>query len=865
MSFLSQADQDSFLDAMQSMRLQAHKTLDLNTDGKFHRYRVEGDKSGSENGWYVLRCFGDIAVGSFGSWKTGDWTTWCSKKDSDFTPQEREVWRREQEAMKQARAAELLIVREKAAKKAAYLWDKADFAVAIPAFEPLPGDAPTRVHPYILAKGVKPYGVKQMKTGLMVPLRNASGVLTSLQFIQPDGDKKFLTGGEVVGSYFAIGRHDSILCICEGFATGASIREASGFAVAVAFNAGNLLAVARLMREKFPDYTIIICADNDVETDGNPGLSKAKEAAEQIGGMFTFVKFQESELIDGKVPTDFNDLHRLRGLDAVQEAVEAVAFDEPKPPVVPVEPVVQDVKPRLTIKDFEKLIDDSDDFDWLTDVLLGMLAVADLKRPAVEFLVARAAKKAEVPKSSLMEVLTSYSGDSGKGKGKKEDDGRVDELNHKHAILPVGGRVLIMNRDYDPVMERQLLTFSAKTDFETRYCNRKVWDDARHEEVGLGTYWLNHPRRAEFEGMVFSPGQDQPGYLNLWTGWGIEPAEGSCQKYLDFVLDVICSGDGDLFTYIIYWCAHLVQRPQELPETALVFRGREGIGKNTFIEPLENIVGHEHFLMLSSLNQITGRFSGHLANALLVFCNESVWGGDKSAQGVLKSMITDSVQPIEHKGRDLMMIKSYRRMIFATNENWAVPRGADDRRYVVTDVSDARKGDYQYFKAIADEMKAGGTAALMHYLLNWNIADWHPRQIPGHLQTCGWELKIRSGGSVVQWWAVVLQQGWLLKDESLDGKEKYYSWPTRMVTGDLQACYLRYCHDYKITHPEHPVEIGRLLKDWGIRKTRPRNGGGVRSEFYLLPSLEQAQEIFSQRFSIPLDVWDGVDEEETAA
>lgn len=865
MSLLSTADRDSFLDAMRTLDVQAHSTLDLVADGKVHRYRVDGDKSDSKNGWYVLYVDGALPAGAFGSWKTGGSTTWCSKSESTLSPQEREEWRRKQLEAKQAREAEQLVVMQEAAKKAARLWDKANFAVACPA-NSAAGDVPERVHPYILAKRVKPYGIKQMGTSLMVPLRNASGAIINLQFIFADSHKRFLTGAEVIGGHFTIGQHASILCVCEGFATGSSVFEATGFMVAVAFNRVNLAAVAKVMREKFPDYTIIICADNDVETDGNPGLSNAKEAAEQIGGMLTYVKFQESELIDGKVPTDFNDLHRLRGLEAVREVVEAVAFDEPKPPVVPVEPVAPAARPGRTIKDFEKLIDDSDDFDWLTDELLGLLAVADLKRPAVEFLVARAAKKAVVPKSSLMEVLSTYCGEGGKGKGKdKEDDGRVDELNHKHAILPVGGRVLIMNRDYDPVMERQLLTFSAKTDFETRYCNRKVWDDARHEEVGLGTYWLNHPRRAEFEGMVFSPGLDQPGYLNLWTGWGIEPAAGSCQRYLDFVLDVICSGDGDLFTYIIYWCAHLVQRPQELPETALVFRGREGIGKDTFISPLQDIVGREHFLMLSSLNQITGRFSGHLANALLVFCNESVWGGDKSAQGVLKSMITDSVQPIEHKGRDLMMIKSYRRMIFATNENWAVPRGADDRRYVVTDVSDAKKGDYQYFKAIKDEMKSGGTAALMHYLLNWNIADWHPRQIPGHLQTCGWELKIRSGGSVVQWWAVVLQQGWILKDESLDGKEKYYSWPTRMVTGDLQACYLRYCHDYKITHPEHPVEIGRLLKDWGIRKTRPRNGGGVRSEFYLIPSLDQAQEIFSMRFSIPMGVWDGVDEEETAA
>ena len=848
MSLLSPNNQDSFLSAMLALGVQAHGNLNLESDGKIHRYRVEGDKSGSENGWYVLYVDGALPSGAFGSWKTGDSTTWCSKSEQALSPQEREEWRRRQQEATQAREAALMVVRQQACDKAKHLEGIAQLAAANVGGV-ADGETPAGVHPYLLAKGVKPYGVKILKGSLLVPLRNASGVITSLQFIQADGTKKFLTGGEVVGSYFAIGKHKHFLCICEGFATGASIFEATGFRVAVAFNAGNLAAVARVMRKKFPDFTIIICADNDVNRDVNLGLSKAADAAEQIHAMLAVAKFQESELIDGKTPTDFNDLHRLRGLEAVRDAVEN-AVDAPKSPTAPVVKTLKAVK--NSIKDFELLVDESDDFEFLTDELLGMLAVADLKRPAVEFLVAKIAKKANVPKSALIEVMNGFCRDD-KGKAAGDDNVRIDELNLKHALLPIGGRILVMNREYDPVMERQLLTFSAKTDFETRYCNRKVWDNG--EELGLGAFWLNHPRRAEFDGMVFSPGIDVPGYLNLWTGWGTEPVAGNCQRYLEFIYDVICSGQGDLFDYLIHWCAHLVQKPYELPETALVFRGREGIGKNTFVDPLRDIVGREHFLALTSMNQITGRFSGHLSNALLVFCNESVWGGDKSAQGVLKSMITDDVQPIEHKGRDLVMVKSFRRMIFATNENWAVPRGADDRRYVITDVSDVRKGDYGYFQAIREEMKAGGTEALMDYLLKWDISDWHPRSIPQRLQVCGWELKIRSGGSIVQWWYDMLQRGYITKVDRRYGDEDEELWPDKILAEDLQHSYLAWCAAYKITHPDHSVVLGKMVGDWGIRTFRPRANNPGRKGFYLLPSIEQAQEIFSERFSVPLDIW----------
>ena len=123
----------------------------------------------------------------------------------------------------------------------------------------------------------------------------ADGALHSLQFISEDGGKRFLSGGRVVGCYFSIGQTQdaAALCIAEGFATGATIFEATGYPVAVAFNAGNLLAVAKAMREKFPDLPLIVCADDDRNTDGNPGLTKATEAARAVGGLLVIPEFVE--------------------------------------------------------------------------------------------------------------------------------------------------------------------------------------------------------------------------------------------------------------------------------------------------------------------------------------------------------------------------------------------------------------------------------------------------------------------------------------------------------------------------------------------------------------------------------------------
>ncbi|MDS4015696.1 MAG: DUF3987 domain-containing protein [Candidatus Accumulibacter sp.] len=152
----------------------------------------------------------------------------------------------------------------------------------------------------------------------------------SLQFIGADGDKRFLTGGRVTGCYFRIGNVQgaAALCVAEGFATGASIHEATGYPVAVAFNAGNLPAIAQAMRAKFPDLPVILCADDDYRTEGNPGMTKATEAVRAVGGLLAVPDFGAGR---PEWATDFNDLALLCGADAVARAIAnatAPATDE---------------------------------------------------------------------------------------------------------------------------------------------------------------------------------------------------------------------------------------------------------------------------------------------------------------------------------------------------------------------------------------------------------------------------------------------------------------------------------------------------------------------------------------------------------
>jgi putative DNA primase/helicase len=275
-------------------------------DGKLHRFASNG-KRNDDAGWYVLHLDG-IAAGCFGDWRGGFSQTWRADIGRALTAEEEDQQRAKVEAIRREREAEEARRKTEAREKANLIWTEA---------------VPCASHPYLTRKQIQAHGARLYKDALVIPMRSG-GELHSLQFIHADGSKKFLTGGRITGCYFSIGnlKDAPALAICEGFATGVTIHEATGYPVAVAFNAANLEAVARYMREKFPDLPLIICADDDFATEGNPGLTKGTEAARAVGGFLAIPDFGISR---PNGATDFNDMAILHGKEAVKRAIVGVA------------------------------------------------------------------------------------------------------------------------------------------------------------------------------------------------------------------------------------------------------------------------------------------------------------------------------------------------------------------------------------------------------------------------------------------------------------------------------------------------------------------------------------------------------------
>ena len=309
----------------------------IECDGKIHRFSSSG-KPQDNAGWYLL--YSDsIPAGCFGDWRTGLHQNWRADIGRSLSSIEEAEYRDQIKNMQIKRQAEEILIKAEAQAKALSIWGKASSADS--------------THIYLEKKQIKAHGVKIIKDTLIIPLWDENRRLHSLQYIYPSGEKRFLTGGRVCGCYFSIGsiQDAAALCIVEGFSTGATLYEATKYPVAVAFNAGNLLAVSKLMRVKFPDLALILCADDDFKVSGNPGLTKAIEAAREVGGLLAVPKFDVNRP-DNK--TDFNDMAELYGNQAVREVIEQAILSKNLEYKLPIEHLMDNwPKPQPLIAKLE--------------------------------------------------------------------------------------------------------------------------------------------------------------------------------------------------------------------------------------------------------------------------------------------------------------------------------------------------------------------------------------------------------------------------------------------------------------------------------------------------------------------------------
>src|SRR5690606_8158768 len=150
-------------------------------------------------------------------------------------------------------------------------------------------------------------------------------------------------------------------------------------------------------------------------------------------------------------------------------------------------------------------------------------------------------------------------------------------------------------------------------------------------------------------------------------------------------------------------------------EVAVVMRGGRGTGKSFFAKMFGRLFGR-HFLQVANSQHLVGNFNAHLRDSVVVFGDEAFYAGDKKHESILKTLVTEENIVIEGKGVDAEPSRNYVHLILASNDEWVVPAGLDERRFFVIEMGEGHKQDHAYFKTIKQDLEAGGFENLLHFL-----------------------------------------------------------------------------------------------------------------------------------------------------
>ncbi|MBU0465410.1 MAG: hypothetical protein KKE12_17725 [Proteobacteria bacterium] len=424
-----------------------------------------------------------------------------------------------------------------------------------------------------------------------------------------------------------------------------------------------------------------------------------------------------------------------------------------------------------------------------------------------------------------------------------EPDGNtpvIEEMNKPHAVMMVGGKVRILTEFPDPKTGWKDFTLSTLADFETLYCNQTILDPEKPtKKISIAKFWISHPDRRQFKGIGFYPGiKTPPGWYNLYSGHAVDPIQGDWGLYWEFILNVIADGKQTIAVWILAWIARIIQDPGgERPGTAIVLRGGQGTGKGTFVNILGRLFG-KHYIQLSDIAQVTGRFNFHFSSILLAFFDEAIWAGNKQAEGTIKRLITEPSIVVEKKGIDSISIDNYLNLIIASNNDWVVPAGMEERRFFVLDISNTRQQDHNYFKAIHNQMNNGGIEALLYYLVNMDISTINLRVF--EKTEALFQQKYLSMSTVQQFWFDRLEEGALVP-----GNPRYpEDWPAIIYNDDLFNAYLLSTDSRRALNAKHfGRAFSKLCKNSG--RTRPIDGG-VRRYARTIPALEECRTEFEK-------------------
>ena len=639
------------------------------------RCRVDGDRE--KRGWYRLHELttdrGDLLiVGSFGVWHGNDNTARkVELRKIEISAEQRVALkkrmaedRRQAEQSRRAEAA-------RAAVRASRAWSACAAATE---------------HEYLDRKRVGAFDLRVSPQGaLVIPMCDAAGKIHGLQIIRSAAsakihrrpEKEFWPAGLAKkGHFHLLGVPDGLILIAEGYATGASLHQATGHPVAVAFDAGSLAPVSAALRKRYPRARVLVCGDDDA-------------FAKCVGC--------EARLVLDEHPDTCPSCGQPHArVNTGRSAASAVALEhgEHAAWLVP-EFADEDARRAKFLERGIKLTDFND---------LQCVETSARVRDQVE-----AALRQLGWDRSLQRAPTTSTGAGG---DKLRPIQSFDEIRQRFAFVYAHSGAVFDRK------EHLLMSLSDMRDA----CVRR----------DIHRAWMEDPERdiVRIEQVGFDPGGSDPRVTcNLFGGWPTTPAAGKCDRLLD-LLRFLCSAEPNaeaLYQWVLRWIALPIQHPGAKMKTTLVLHGGQGAGKNLFFEAIMRIYGKYGDVIDQSA--IEDKFNDWASRKLFLIADEVVARSDLfHVKNRLKAFITGDRIRINPKNFAAYWEANHVNLVFLSNEIMPVVLEEDDRRHCV--IHTPPKLEKEYYDAVLREIAEGGVEALHDHLLGLDLGDFGPSSLP---------------------------------------------------------------------------------------------------------------------------------------
>lgn len=408
-----------------------------------------------------------------------------------------------------------------------------------------------------------------------------------------------------------------------------------------------------------------------------------------------------------------------------------------------------------------------------------------------------------------------------------------------------------MNQIYGAVLYQGKLFIVNKKTFQfndpnslRQFLSNKIAYDSNGEELGSAyKIWLESPSRSSYEAVVFKPDlSHKPDEWNIYRGMGIKPIKGDCSAILQHLLYVWCDGDIDAYQYLLSWLARMIQHPELQGQTIIVIKSIEGVGKDIITNIFSEYIFNYHSLVVTKKQDILGTFNDKLAESIFVVLNEFHWTGNGEQQGSLKALATDSTMTMEKKFMPKITVNNCTHIMITTNNDWSAPLDRTDRRYLILQANNDVAGHPTYFSKLANNIQNGGREALLYLLLNRDISNFKPSEIPLINIESRRSIKLKGASSEIKWLIDLLEDETIFEINGMSSGfiDKYEQWETQSMNLDKKSIinhYQDFCKNIKCYSPLTVKALSKFLESLlGVKIIRDTSGR--RCYMYNFPSRE---------------------------